>query len=221
MQEQVLPFYLLCDESGSMTGLVEQRNNELLPDLHHSISTDPVVADKTRFSIVGFADDARCILPLSDLSDLESIPGLVARGVTDFGAAFRELRTRIDDDVTSLKSQGHLVYRPAVFFLGDGQPTDPDWRDGLEFVTDEGWSYRPNMIAFGLGDADASVIGEVGTFKAFIVSPNVNPARALTEFASALTKSIVKSGQSSTEEGMTLQVPDSIPGFTAVTADVL
>src|SRR4051812_42219257 len=170
MSEQLLPFYLVCDESGSMDESIERMNNELLPNLHREIGTNPVVADKTRFSIIGFAEDARVLLPLSDLSDVNEMPGLVARGSTSYGAAFESLRAEIDQDVASLKREGHTVYRPAAFFLSDGQPTDDDWRIVYDKVMDSSWRYRPNIIAFGIGDTDASIISAVGTFKAFIVN---------------------------------------------------
>src|SRR4051812_29114628 len=152
MSEQILPFYLVCDESGSMHNEIIKMNEELIPDLHQAIGTDPVVADKTRFAIIGFAEDARVLLPLCDLSLQTDMPGFVSRGTTNYGDAFKLLRAEIEKDVTALKADGNLVYRPAVFFISDGQPSQDDWHEAYEKVIDPKWKFRPNVIAFGIGD---------------------------------------------------------------------
>ena len=224
MSEQVLPFYLVCDESGSMSDNIDMLNSELMPDLHQAIGNDPVTADKTRFSVIGFADDARVLLPMSDLSDLDSMPGLMPRGMTNYGAAFELLKQQIEIDIKALKAEGTQVYRPAVFFVSDGMPSDDRWEAAHAALTDKKWSYHPNIISFGVDtQSDADTIAAVGTFKAFMVEDGVNPSVALREFASALTKSITKSGSTVTAPGapLQLQVPDKIDGFTSLPVDVL
>src|SRR5690349_1385453 len=119
---QILPFYLVCDESGSMRGKPLRAINESLPDIHVEIGSNPVVADKTRFCVIGFSGTARTVLPMSDLSAISSVPALGYRtGGTSYGAAFKLLYDTIADDVQRLKANGDQVYRPAVFFLSDGR----------------------------------------------------------------------------------------------------
>ncbi|MEU1176877.1 VWA domain-containing protein [Streptomyces sp. NPDC005820] len=221
---QILPFYMVCDESGSMAGPDGVDTiNAALPDLHHEISTNPSVADKTRFALVGFSTQASLLQPLADLSELTQLPSLSAGGVTSFGAAFRLLKDTIDKDVAALKSEGHDVYRPVVFFLSDGIPTDDDWRTALKELKE--FRYAPKIIAFGIGDADAAIISEVANFKAFMQQDQtVTPAVALREFASSLTRSIVNSATSMDSqggEGFQLDVQDHVPGFTRVSLDKL
>ncbi|MET9472509.1 MULTISPECIES: VWA domain-containing protein [unclassified Streptomyces] len=221
---QILPFYMVCDESGSMAGPDGVDTiNAALPDLHHEISTNPSVADKTRFALIGFSTQASLLQPLADLSELTQLPSLSAGGVTSFGAAFRLLKDTIDKDVAALKSEGHDVYRPVVFFLSDGIPTDDDWRTALKELN--AFRYAPKIIAFGIGDADAAIISEVANFKAFMQQDqSITPAVALREFASSLTRSIVNSATSMDSqggEGFQLDVQDHVPGFTRVSLDKL
>ena len=219
---QILPFYLVCDESGSMTASLHVIN-DALPDLHEEISTNPTVADKTRFALIGFSDDASVLQPMVDLSEIDSLPGLSAGGMTSFGNAFRTLKQAIDTDVAQLKSEGHEVYRPVAFFLSDGVPTDGDWRQAYQELIAA--PFRPHIIAFGIGEADAHIIAEVATFKAFMQDgSDVSPAKALREFAASLTRSIVRSANSvSAAAGQTMQlaVDDTVTGFTAVSLDKL
>ena len=133
----VLPFYILCDESGSMdaNGGIDAVNRGL-PELHATIAGDPLVADKCRIGLITFSDIAEELLPLSNLSDVQAMPGCAAKGMTNYGEAFNLLRVVIARDITNLKSQGMQVYRPAVFFITDGEPTD-DWEANYRALTDK------------------------------------------------------------------------------------
>jgi Uncharacterized protein encoded in toxicity protection region of plasmid R478, contains von Willebrand factor (vWF) domain len=220
---QILPFYLLCDESGSMIGEPIDAINGALPDLHHEISTNPTVADKTRFCLIGFSDTATVLQPLVDLSDIDSVPALAAGGLTSYGDAFRTLLRCVEADVAGLKAEGHEVYRPVVFFLSDGIPTDPDWDQAYKEVTQS--RFCPKIIAFGIGEAQESTIARVANFRAFMQKDSsVSPAQALREFASSLTRSIVRSAGSIGADGgngFTLAVDDTVPGFSLVSLDKL
>ncbi|WP_223838817.1 vWA domain-containing protein [Nocardiopsis deserti] len=224
MSQQILPFYLVCDESTSMEGAPIQAINDALPDLHHRIGSNPVVSDKAHFSIIAFNHEAKVLLPMSDLSDLESLPALHADGGTSYGEAFRLLRETITQDVERLKAEGHKVYRPAVFFLSDGYPGDDDWDVAYKQITDLSWGPHPNILAFGFGAADPRVIQQVATVRAFMADGTLNPAQALQEFARSLTNSIVNSGTqaaSSPDGAVTLSIPDQVAGYTSLPADQL
>ncbi|MFJ8432770.1 VWA domain-containing protein [Kitasatospora sp. NPDC094019] len=218
---QILPFYAVCDESSSMTPHIDTLNDALV-SLHQEISTNPTVADKTRFGLIGFSTDAHELQPLADLSDLEELPALAASGLTSFRRVFELLRRGIDRDVRELKAEGHDVYRPVVFFLSDGEPTDSDWEQPYQDLLAA--AFRPHIIAFGIGEADRAVIARVATFKAFMQKDgDADVAPALREFAASLTRSIVRSvsGANAAGTGMSLQVDDQLSGFTTVSLDKL
>ena len=218
MSEQVLPFYLVCDESSSMTGNPIDEINKSLPNIHYEIGSNPVVADKTRFCLIGFSTSAQVLLPLADLSAISSMPTFQAGGSTSYGAAFDTLYDTITSDVATLKAEGNQVFRPAVFFLSDGQPTDT-WADAYRRVADPHWTLHPNILAFGFGSVDEQTLQQVATVKAFIANGTMGPEHALREFAQSLIRSIVNSGTQSQDGRMTLVVPDSVPGFTTLDAE--
>jgi uncharacterized protein YegL len=224
MSLQLLPFYLVCDESGSMSGSPIDAINNSLPELHQEIGANPVVADKTRFCLIGFSDNADVLLPLSDLSTVTSMPKLSAGGGTNYQAAFDVLRKTIDSDVASLKQAGNTVYRPAVFFLSDGYPNRNNWQQSFQALTDANWRPRPNILAFGFGSADENVIRQVATTRAFMANGSIGPAEALREFANSLIRSIVNSvtpSPSNPTGGANLSMPDTVPGFTNISAPVV
>ncbi len=216
---QILPFYLVCDESGSMSGDPLDAINDSLPKIHTEIGSNPVVADKTKFALIGFSDYAELVLPLSDLSVISSIPALTVKGGTNYSSAFDLLYDTIAEDVKQLKANGDQVYRPAVFFLSDGQPGD-NWEGSYKRLIDPSWTYHPNILAFGFGDVDATTLQHVATVRAFIADGSMGPDEALREFAQSLIQSIVNSGSKPAQGGaLTLAVPDQVPGFTSLPAD--
>ncbi len=215
----VLPFYILCDESGSMdaNGGIDAVNRGL-PELHATIAGDPLVSDKCRIGLITFSDIAEELLPLSNLSDVTAMPGCAAKGVTNYGEAFNLLRVVISRDISNMKSQGIQVYRPAVFFITDGDPTD-DWEANHRALTDKNVNPQaPHIIAFGVAGANPTVIGKIGTKAAFIANQGVDPGNALKEILKSLTNTIVNSSSSSSP---TLIVQQAPPGTTAVPLDTM
>lgn len=211
--EMVLPFYLLCDESLSLAGENIRAINLQLTELHADIVADPVVSDKAHFGIMAFSDDADTILPLSDLHDIKEIPQLAAGGMTNYDAAFIHAKAQITDDIDRLKAVGARVYRPAVFFISDGEPNGPDWTLSYEALVDKSFRYHPHIISFGVGDANADIIARIGTLAAYQATDEVGVSAALREFARSLTKSVVQSASAAAAGRVGLMVPEAPKGF--------
>lgn len=196
MSEHVLPFYVVCDESYSMVEHLDTLNAGVR-DLHHVATTDRRVAGKVRLCLMGFSGAANVLVPLSKPTELTQITGMTAKAATNFGAAFALLRETIESDVRAMNTAAHVVYRPVVFFLSDGLPTDPaSWRAAHDRLTENSWPARPHIIAFGIGDADAQTIKRVGTFKTFMSDSGMTPGAVVRKFAKELTTSIVMSDNS-------------------------
>jgi uncharacterized protein YegL len=193
----ILPIYFVADESGSMANDIDELNAGLTT-LLDTLQVESMAAAKIRFAVIGFADDARCYLELTDLRELDVMPKLSARGMTSYGAVFRDLATRIPRDVARLKSEGFLVNRPAVFMLTDGVPNAEDsWESAYRELVSDDFKQRHNILAFGLGQANSDIIGRVATRPeyAFIAAAGVDTGAAIVEFIKALTQSVVSSGQ--------------------------
>jgi uncharacterized protein YegL len=193
----LLPFYALCDVSASMrAGARIDALNQAVLTTCDAAALNPVVADRIRLGVIAFAADAEVVLPLCDLGLLDDVPVLVPRGLTSYGAAFALLRITIESDAAQLAADGYRVFRPAVFFLTDGRPTDPApaWRGALARLLDDDFPHRPNIVAFGFGDADAATLAEVGTVASYSASDAVTAAAAIASFGALLVESVVESG---------------------------
>jgi len=197
---QVLPMYFVGDESHSMAGAPIAAVNQGLIDLRDEVAKHPLIGKKVRFGIITFADTAQTRLELSELSEELMLPSLSPRGRgTSYASALEALRHTIPGDVALLKASGYQVHRPSVFFLSDGQPTEQQekWRARLEELKDPGFKERPNILAFGVGDADPKVIQQLASAPryAFMMTDGVSTAGAISEFAASMLNSMVSSAE--------------------------
>jgi uncharacterized protein YegL len=228
---QILPFYLLCDESTSMEGDKIDTLNTALPELHREVSENPRVSDKAHFGVIGFASSAAVLLELSNLSDVAEMPTLAAEGTTNYTAAFDLLHDTIQKDVRRLRDLQHTVFRPVVFFLSDGLPSDAEgnldvtnsWTAAYEALISPDYPAHPIIIAFGIGACDAEIVRRVATFKAFVQNDDaMSPAAALRQFADSLCRSIVRSvSRNDVMAEPRLYVDNEIPGFDSIRLDTM
>jgi uncharacterized protein YegL len=212
----LLPFYTLCDVSASMReGQRIETLNDVIVATCDAAAMHPVVSDRVRLGIISFAGRADVVLPLSDLGLLDDLPKLEARDLTSYAPAFRLLRRTIEQDAAQLVADGFRVFRPAVFFLTDGRPTDTaaEWRDALTAVLDQDFPHRPNIIAFGFGDANDAILAEIATVAAYRASDAITAADAIASFGTLLVESVVGSGAAGH-----LRLPNDPPsGLTTLT----
>jgi uncharacterized protein YegL len=211
----LLPVYVLADESYSMAPHVEELNSGMV-SLHEALRSEPMVAAKVRLSVIGFSDNVSVRMTLADLRSEVELPRLHVGGGTNYNAAFKDLMTRIPQDIATLKASGYLVHRPAVFFLSDGQPNNNKWRKPHGQLTDKSVTpAAPNIIACGIGDVKPETILQVATQQdfAFVSVAGTDIGTSIAKFFIALTSSVVQSGRSLTSSHPELVV-EKPEGFT-------
>jgi uncharacterized protein YegL len=206
----VLPVYLVIDTSASLRGEIDSVN-EALASLLHSLVVNPALEDIVRISLIEFSDGARTAMPLSQVSETTQAPVLVAGGSTNYSAVFDLVRQVIPTDVADLKRHSYRVFRPVMFFITDGSPTDLGWQAALEELRSPEFRLRPTIVAIGFGSADPAIIGEIGSGKgsAFMISDAISTREAVDSIGSALPKMLVSTVTSTRTPGGTL--PASVP----------
>jgi uncharacterized protein YegL len=222
-EASVLPIYFVADCSGSMAGGPIAEVNKGLTSLLDALQSESMAAAKVRFCVIGFDSQARCHLEPEDLRNLESMPTLTAGGTTSYAAAFGELYRRLPTDVSNLKSAGYIVNRPAVFFLSDGAPNPGDgWESAHASLTETDFKQRPNILAFGIGQADADTIKRVASKPdyAFVAARGVDTGQAIAKFIEALTNSVITSGRAlaTGQAALPIEKPE---GFISLAVDTI
>jgi uncharacterized protein YegL len=158
----VLPICLTIDVSGSMqaTGAIEAVNT-CLPELRAMVMADPTIGEMARLSIVTFENTARTVVESLDIRDI-AFPHLTASGGTNYTAALREGRASIERAIRGL-GRGVRIFSPVMFFISDGEPNDaePSWLAARQELAE--MKYRPNVVAFGMGEANLGVISKLAS----------------------------------------------------------
>lgn len=216
-QLMILTFYIVVDVSYSMgeSGGIDKAN-ELVKSVRDAVAVNPVLGDLVRIGVIAFSDDAEVIIPLGDLRNVDHVQDLVVKGGTSYAAAFRRLRQDIAADVRQLKDDGYRVYRPAVFFITDGAPTDEKSELEAAFaeLTGPDFKARPNVIPFGVAAATKEGlepwIFPPGKMRSYVSRDGVDPKDAIDSISEILVGSIIASTNSVSEEGETggLVLPD-------------
>lgn len=214
---KLLPFYLVVDVSYSMSGKKIASANQILHSVRDALALDPILSDKVRIGQIDFSDDARVQLPLCDLLDPGlTLPTLSVRRGTSYAAAFDLLRTEIPANVRQLKADGYRVHRPAVFFLSDGLPTDGDhvWQNAFAKLTAE--SVYPNIIPFGVDDADGATLARVvhpstgeKQMRLYLMDNGQDAASAINAMAKIMVSSVISSGRSVSQGESGILLPDN------------
>ena len=201
-----LPTYVVIDASSSMRPH-EAVLNATLSRLHYQLAINPRVSEFAQVSVIAFSTDVHVVIPMSDMEQVPTMPEVICGGWTDYGKVFDRLRQCIDQDVRTLKAQGHNVLRPTIFFLTDGEPTDAQWQNSYQLLVDPSWPRRPHVIAYGFGGAKRVVLEKVAT-KALFLANGSDTETALSQAISTLLNTLIVSS-----ERREMLIPTQTPGY--------
>lgn len=125
-----LPVYLLLDTSGSMYGEPIEAVKNGVQTLISTLRSDPYALETAYLSIITFNSTAQQITPLTELAAIQQ-PSIDAGGCTVLGGALELLAKKVDSEITKTIAEVKGDWRPLVFLMTDGEPTDSITR-GLE-----------------------------------------------------------------------------------------
>jgi uncharacterized protein YegL len=134
-----LPVYLLLDTSGSMSGEPIEAVKNGVQVMISSLRQNPQAIETAYLSIITFDSAAQQIIPLTDLASFQMVD-IRASGVTALGEALKLVSQKIDSEVAKTTMENKGDWKPLVFIMTDGNPTD-DWQSGLN-------EFRKRKIAF-------------------------------------------------------------------------
>jgi uncharacterized protein YegL len=157
MDPRRLPVYLLLDCSGSMMGEPIEAVRMGVRALVQDLKTDPQATEAAYLSVITFDSTAQQIAPLTELMAFQE-PSLEATGTTAMGAALRLLEQCVDLEVRKSTATQKGDWKPLVFLMTDGQPTD-NWSDAADRIKAKRLG---NIIACAAGPmADANILQRI------------------------------------------------------------
>ncbi len=121
---RILPVYLLIDSSESMVGPPIEAINRGIEVMIKELKCNPYALETVWLSVITFDSIARVLVPLTEICNFH-LPEIQIKPGTSLGLALQLLLQQIQRDSKIGRSQGEKSnYRPLVFILTDGQPTD-------------------------------------------------------------------------------------------------
>lgn len=227
----VMPFYLVCDVSGSMHNDLPALNAGIA-DLRDEIMKDPVADDLSMLSVIAFHSTATTVAPL-DFPTAVTLKPLTCGGLTNYSAAFREFHRAFEGDHARLRSEGKRVFRPCIFFITDGEPTSTDHTQvfqqllGYDPDTRQGNRAYPYVTPFGFRDATEETMKSLAypTFgekkgRYFLAKQGASITQMLKAMAGMIATSVLSSSASATA-GTAQYVPPTTDAAAEMQGSVL
>jgi len=207
-----LPVYLLIDCSGSMYGERIEAVKQGIKSLITELKGDPQALETAYISVITFSSTAKQESGLTELM-LFKEPVLNASGATMFGRALDILMECINNEVRKSTETQKGDWRPLVFILTDGSPSDVE---DFKKVAEKLKAMKiANIIACAAGaDADTTYLKMVTDN---IIMMNTLTAGDFAKFFAWVSGSIKMTSKSiDANPGEGLELPPPPQGFQIV-----
>lgn len=154
------PCLLLLDTSGSMRGRAIDELNAGIRQFRDELFGDEMAQKRVEVAVVGFGPVQ--VLAEFQTPDVFQPPTLVAAGDTPIGAAIEAGLNLLEQRKQTYRNNGVTYYRPWIFLITDGGPTDY-WQAAAERVKQGEASNHFSFFAVGVEGARMDVLSQITT----------------------------------------------------------
>lgn len=154
------PCVLLLDTSGSMTGAPIAQLNQGLLAFQQSLAADELALLRIELALITFG-------PVQLAQDFISAshfaaPTLRAGGNTPMGGAVQLALDKLEERKQIYRNSGLTYYRPWLFLITDGQPTDgPVWQEATVRVKEAESKKRVAFFSVGVQGANMEILAQL------------------------------------------------------------
>jgi uncharacterized protein YegL len=180
------PCVLLIDVSGSMAEVVGEAGNDLgynvlqdgktyravsggstridkvnegLRAYQADLASDSLAMQRVEVSIITFGTSVQTVNDFVTANQFIP-PTLTANGETPMGAAILKAIDAVEERKRLYKQNGLHYYRPWIFFITDGVPTD-SWKDAAEKVREGERNKKFAFFTVGVPGADFDILKQI------------------------------------------------------------
>lgn len=153
-----LPVYLLIDTSESMVGPAIESVRAGLIAMLAALRKNPYALEMGALGVITFGGKAQKVTPLTEVYAFQQ-PELDIKPGTSLGGALGILDQSISTEIVRSTPEQKGDYKPLVFVLTDGQPTD-DWRSAFNRFKQN----NKSVIVYAIGcgdDVDFAILKEL------------------------------------------------------------
>ena len=212
---------LALDTSGSMAGEAMRELNEGLREFERALKNDRLAALRVEVAIIAFGSRVRAVdvrgqqsyTPFDATTAFVTVdafqpPMLSASGSTPMGEAVRQALTLLRHRKEIYKQNGIDYFRPWVFLISDGEPTD-EWQSAAAQVQQEEARKGLSFYSVGVRGAKLETLARFSTQRA----PLRLKGLAFTELFEWLSRSLAVVSQSKPGEQVPLPSVDGWAKF--------
>jgi uncharacterized protein YegL len=152
------PCILLLDSSGSMSGNPIAELNDGLKTFKDELMADGMAVKRVELAVVTFGPVR--VLAEFQTADVFQPPAIAASGDTPMGQAIEKALEMVHQRKEVYKQNGISWYRPWIFLITDGAPTDA-WTHAAELVRTGEGSKSFMLFAVGVENADLEILRKI------------------------------------------------------------
>ena len=183
--------------------------------LHDELMNDPMAIETVYISVITFASQAKHETPLTELIDFVP-PVLQVGGTTSFGKALTLLDQILKDDIIINMPFQKGDYKPIVFLMTDGMPTDR-WEAPADKIKQKIAQKEVGIIALGCGgDVKTDVLKRISNI--VLMMHEITPEK-IGEYFKWVSQSISTASVSVQEMGGVQMPLDELPSGIVVVLD--
>ncbi|MCK5918563.1 MAG: VWA domain-containing protein [Cocleimonas sp.] len=153
------PCILLLDTSKSMQGNAIAELNAGLQAFKDSVSNDELAMQRIEIAIVTFGGAVNIVQDFITVDQFIP-PILSVNGLTPMGEAIDVALDHLQDRKQIYRQNGVSYYRPWIFLITDGEPTD-DWKNAAQRIQHAEESKKVAFFTVGVQQADMNTLGKI------------------------------------------------------------
>lgn len=190
------PIFFVIDVSESMAGETLTQLESGMRTITGDLMSDPYALETAFLSVIAFAGRPRTLSQMTELTEFIP-PHLPVGGGTGLGAALTHLMDEIDRNVTPSSSTQKGDWKPLVFLMTDGVPTDNPRQAIVRWKRD--YASRASLVAISIGGgADSRVLNALADE---VLEFDDTAEGAFRKFIGWITNSVKASTRSVTSGG--------------------
>jgi uncharacterized protein YegL len=137
--------------------------NEGVRAYHADLMGDPLAAQRVEASVITFGGSVQTVVPFVTASEFTP-PTLTANGETPMGAAILQAIEAVTERKRLYKQNGLHYYRPWIFLITDGEPTDA-WQTAAAKVREGEKNKAFAFFAVGVEGANFDILQQIAARK--------------------------------------------------------